>query len=223
MIRIRTKVFFFIAGLFLGGCAMPYRAMDPKEIFLGKEPGDNHSGISISCFDTDLVSPRNKWLAKKLWREEMVFVPVKVENKTELPLILSEQTLEFINDYTPVEMLESSRYLNVFNQKLWPSYLLLPVALIASYYTETVEPPAGEGVAVRSGFRLNIWSGAIALWGIINTTRTLVVNRKMRKDIQQNDLYLKTVLPGSTAYGFICIKAGKLNNPMVRIRDHKPK
>ncbi|MBN1927128.1 MAG: hypothetical protein JW798_14950 [Prolixibacteraceae bacterium] len=218
--HLRKNLTVFGIILIFVSCAMPYRAIDPAGIFTGQTTNGNNSCIIITCSDIDIVSPQNKWLAKKLWREELVFVPVKVENKSEKAFTISKHSLEFINDFTPVEMLESSRYLKVLRQKYWYNSLLIPAFIATSYYTEWGEFPDG-GSYMKSGLRLNLWSGAIALLGIANTTRTIIVNQKTKKDILQNDLYLKAVQPGSTAYGFICIKAGKLNNPMVRIRNNE--
>ncbi|MCF8360063.1 MAG: hypothetical protein K9H26_15000 [Prolixibacteraceae bacterium] len=221
---MRLEKYFMVvsAMLIFVGCAMPYRTINPVSAFTGQTVNENKTGVVITCSDIDIVSAQNKWLAKKLWRNEMIFVPVKVQNNSDSSFTLSVRTLEFINDYTPVEMLESSRYQKVLGQKYWGNLLLLPVVMATSYYTETSESPEGIQLS-RNGFRLNFWSGAIALLGIVNTTRTILVNQKTKKHILQNDLYLKTVQPGSKVCGFICIKADKLNSPMVRIRNIKQK
>jgi hypothetical protein len=215
----KTITHFLITCMILSGCAMSYRTITPVSAFQHDTISEKKPVITITCSEIDVISAHNAWVKRKLERNGMELVPVKVENNTEEPFVISPNTIEIINDFTLVEMVEPVMYMNKLRQKIWPNLFLVPVALVASIKKEEVEMPGG-GKGIREGFKLNFLSGSVALWCIINTTRTILVNNKSKKDILRNDLYLKSVPPKSVVYGVICIKAKTIKNPMIRIKTH---
>ncbi|MBN1181584.1 MAG: hypothetical protein JXB49_04795 [Bacteroidales bacterium] len=204
-------------AIMVTGCASGYRKVESFNV--GFEPINavENQALTIQCSNIDIVGSINPSLERRLAKNSLVFIPVKVDNKSDKPFIISFQNIEMINDFMPVQMIEQDHYRRSLKQKFWPNLLYVPAAVLASYTKR--ESQQGAYIGTSYSFELNILSALITSWALLNSTRTIWVNHKTLKNITQNDLLNKTIAPDTTVHGFICVKAEKINHPMVRIRN----
>jgi len=215
--NLKTVIYYFFVAFFATSCVSGYRLVQPVNAGFEQVNEPNEQAVTIQCSDIDLVGSTNPALQRKLSKNGFVFIPIKVENKSDQAFTFSFQTSELINDFMPVQMLEQEQYLKALKQKFWPNLLYVPAAVVTSFTKREFQ--IGGNMATSYSFQMNVISGLISAWALVNSTRTIWVNHKTRKNILQYDLLNKTIEPNKTVYGFICVKAEKINQAMVRIRN----
>ena len=197
----------------LASCAVKYHAVDPQSA--GFKTIQNPKNVQILCSEMNLLGSSNKKLRQSLERNQLIFVPIQVINNSTKPFDIDLHSVEMINDFQPAQIVLKEDYENLKVQSVWANMLYAPAVLGASYYRET--GVVGTTTFERRGFRLNAVSIAIGAWALVNTARTIINNKKAIRNMTTYDLMNTTIPPGTTRYGFICIKGEKLNQPMVRI------
>lgn len=220
--RINTIIFSLICWILFTGCAMSYTGLVPATAFVNDTVrAQAGTPVKIICSGNTITQTRQNWWAeRRLADQEIILIAVKVINYDTIPFLFSYENLEFFNNYSPAPIIKMELCYPIIRQKYWPNILFIPLTLASSYSSEKTSTPSGSPI-IRSGFEINILSGAIAVWGAVNSLRTFYANRRVRNDLNRFNLENQQIPPGSEVFGLVALKSTKISNPMVRIKNKK--
>ena len=221
--RKKKRLFVAYVFIFLGltSCALHHDLVQPSNSIYPESTTTGAHNLVFECSASDIVSANSLTLSRKLEKNKLIFIPVKVTNSSAAPVKLSDVGFELINDYMPAQIIPQAVYLKVMRQKLWPNLLLVPAAILASFSNKEAVMDDGS-ITINHSYRINVLSGAISAWAILNSARTVFENKRAEKFFVSNDLLSMDVPQHSTVYGLVCIKGESVNEPMIRIKTTKP-
>ena len=210
-------IYLFIMLVF-SNCALHYNLVQPQNSIFENDANSVTSNLTFECSTSYIVSANSSTLSRRLEKNKLIFVPVKITNNSNDTIKISDIDIEMINDYVPAQIVSPTVYLKSIRQKIWPNLLLIPAAILASFSKK--EDVMDDGaVFINHSYRINVLSGGISAWTLINSARTLYENKRAEKFFVANDLMSMESVPHSTIYGLICIKGESLNKPMIRIKN----
>lgn len=187
---------FLLIACLLAGCLPKYYPIYP-ELGNYSEAGMSNTKTSITIGDSSFYS--NSYKEKK----ELLFVPVKIENNDTVPFLFNSETVTVFNNFEPVQILSHNDYYRKIKKKTtW--YYIAGLIVLPTY-------SSGDGFDVHR----RTWPITLGAAGYIY--KAYKANHQLKEDINQYDLYNKTILPGETVYGFICINTRERKELAIRI------
>ncbi|MBC3541699.1 hypothetical protein ACFSC6_01780 [Rufibacter sediminis] len=181
--------------LFLGSCASSYRPIRPQTVHYDYNEISATGALSTS-FAFDVMTLRNnKKYAKKETKNNMKVVSMKVVNNTDAPIHVGRDCRLFMGGREIIPM-EPTVAANKIKQGV-PIYLLYALLFLnitqentsGSYVTESSSTSLPIGLPIAAGNMLVAGNA----------------NKKMKEEIIGNNILNKTINPGETAYGVICL------------------
>lgn len=183
-----------IAIPFLSSCIPQYKAIVTQEIDFAQD--SNKQNVNIACADS-LLFPKQK---------KYSFVPVKIENYSNAPFEISEQSISVFSNYEQVQLVEPQVYMKKLRKKYWG------YAILAAY---------GVTILVVSGEDLTPPTSIIAMgmMGIaaFNIYKTVKHNGLQKEDMHLLDLNGESILPGEIKTGLLVLGRPNCTNISIRI------
>ncbi|WP_207430800.1 hypothetical protein [Sabulibacter ruber] len=194
----------YLSILFSSSCASSYKPLRPETIKYEYSETSQDGGISTS-FAYDYLRKRgNKKYVKKEAKNALKVVSVKVVNNTNQPIDLRRDCRIFSGsqEIIPMDLAVAAHQL----RQGVPIYLLYSLMFLnfTQEKSTTGYAPQKSSITIPIGVPISIGNMMVASGA----------NRRMKEEIIGNSILNKTVGPGETAYGTLC-----LNQPITtRIR-----
>lgn len=196
-----------IAVVFLlcSACNRNFREMIPVSDML-------FNGSSFAYSDT--VWTNNKTLVRRTANRSVKMVRISMNNQIGLPFTINDSLIEAFADYEPTELYSRKKVLKKLKYGMLPVYPLLLVGMAGFYHNEEI----GEYTEVTEFYPgyVSYSSGALAVSYI---TYAKNFNTKLKRELNKNYLYGKTVLPGETITGYIAVKAKLGSKILMRVKQ----
>jgi hypothetical protein len=180
--------------IFLFGCATKYRPVNPQQLSYGTKA--EKSEVEL-YYKYDVLAEANnvKYVNKEL-RRDVKLVAVKIYNNTTQQITIGENA-KFYGDDKEIMLLGTDALRRELRQGL-PAYMAYLVMAPLKY---SFEKDNGRKT-------VDVFYGAAAggTLAAVNMYKAGKANSKLKKELEKNSLFNKTVLPGETVYGLIGLK-----------------
>lgn len=208
---MRKIIFYlFIAIIFVGGCARPYRKINMSAIPFKEYRQENK--ISYSLRQGVLYNLKNYYFARREQKKNMSLVAVKIVNKSELPVNIND--LQFTcGAALPIQRVGIDEYYNAIKQKsalYWLYAVGFAVYPKPAVYTD---PVSGTQVPKADNPKKFIKNGKQIIplpFGLpvaaANYAIAYKANKKMMLDFKLLDLSNRVIQPFDSIQGILTFK-----------------
>lgn len=190
--RLLNLLLLFVLAMTVG-CASSYKPINPSNLYLQTKIEDEDLSFSYE-YDV-LESMGNKRYSKKELRSNLKIIAVKIQNKTNKNISVSDDIGFYVNNIE-VRLLEPDQITPSLSQNTvsYLLYLLLtPLKLITTESDGSTNVfPLGYGLG--PGLTL------------LNIVRSSSSNAAFKKEITDNNIIGKSILSGETLSGIIAIR-----------------
>ncbi len=180
-----------LSTLFYGSCASSYNSIRPETVFYNYTEISDDASISTG-YAFDLMSARsNKKYAKKELKNGIKVVSVKVVNNTDAPININQDCRLFMGTR---EILPLDGAAAAFRLKQGvPIYLLYSLLT----FNLIIDDMNGNrnSVSLPIGIPISAYNMIVAG----------SANKRMKDELIGNNILNKTVGPGETIYGIVCL------------------
>ncbi|ALJ00472.1 hypothetical protein [Rufibacter tibetensis] len=196
----------------LGSCASSYRSIRPETLqynFKETSPEDN---LSISYVYDGLALRNNKKYVKRETRNAIKIVAVKIENNSATKISVGQDCRFMMGDRVLMPM-EPQVAAKLIKQPV-PIYLLYA---LLNFSVGGTQDPSGN----VSGATF-IPTGPFIAGG--NMIVASSANANMHKELIGNNIMAKSIDPGQTAFGILCLRettSGPLKIVLNKVAIHK--
>jgi hypothetical protein len=192
----------------LSGCASAYHPVKPEALPYSYKEVNLQDQVSLSYMYDGLALRGNKKYVKREMKNAIKVVGVKIENSSAYPINVGEDCRFYMGD-RELNPIDPNLTATLIKQPV-PIYLLYSL-LNFTFYTE-VDPYTNK--PTNSTF---IPSGPFIAVGNMVVAGT--ANTQMRKELIGKSILAKTIAPGQTAYGLLCLR--ETSSGPIKIRVNK--
>jgi len=174
------------------------------------ENSDTINNISLSYSEQNVYElTGNKRFIKKAQKKNIYPLAVKLINSTDNSVNYNDLNIEIFNDYSQVEIIEQETYIKKLEQKTYLySLYLLGISTSFNYYSYDDK--------FHYSFLPTIIFSGIAIY---NGTKSFLNNKKFYFDIENYEMFNKTVPANSQIEGIIFIETEDIKDVKIRINE----
>jgi hypothetical protein len=195
---------------FFCSCAYTYKPIkleDKREVIAP----NGHDAFSIVVRPDSLSiwkQGNNIELDKQCVRKDLQFVQVDVYNHSDSALRLSPTDIEVFSNFELAKVLTFDHYYKKIRQ---PSLLFLVYGLGTVGISSKGIIFAPEPIS----------ASALLLWAGFNVGKSIFSNQKLKRQVEQLDIFHQTIPPGEVTSGLICIESPYSLDVIIRIKKQK--
>ena len=160
----------------------------------------------------------NETLLARASKKKLRFYEFKFKNKGIDTISIDKNFLEVFYDFEPIVPLSGKKlYRKLKNTK--SKYV--PIAILGTvglFHTEKLYTEQGAIIGRTSDYYVGPVSAICFSYIMAGLTLDILGNRKLKKQLTENYLYGKQIMPGQTVVGYIAVKTKQSKTVLMRVK-----
>lgn len=198
-----------LSVLLLTSCASGYRTIEPSGLSYNSVKSEN--GVTLE-YKYDLLD--NKY-AKKEQKNDVRLVAVKITNNSERDLVFGQDFKLSYESGNNLQLLDREKTFKELRQKPATYLFYLPLTLLTVQITTTNSDH--NSAQTTNSIPVGLILGPGLAGG--NLYQAARANKKLKKELLENDLTGKRIPKGETIYGLIGVRADNYDNLKINISE----